>query len=146
MKMADDDECEVVVSNGQVFVERRGGDFGGDPNSILQNVEQTCSKIMIPSMAESAVSAMTKSDPHPDVIFSTLKEVSDAVERGEHQQQHHQHDEHDHDHDEHEEEDGIVIKSELSQVNVPKWNLIYFFSWQSFLFLLFLLFRKFLSS
>ena len=130
--MADDDECDVVVSNGEVYVERR--DFSNNPSSILQNVEQTCNKIMIPSMAQSAVSAMSKlsgSDPHPDVIFSTLKEVVSDAE--------HEHQQHDDDHDDH--EDSIVIKSSddddkrvvrLSQVSnggpqgqtrVVKWTL-----------------------
>ena len=69
--MADDNDCDVV-SNGEVF-----GDVESDPNSILQNVEQTCSKILIPSMAQSSMSKLSGSDRDvgPDVIFSTLKEV-----------------------------------------------------------------------
>ena len=77
--MADGTVCDAS-SNGEVF-----DDVESDPNFILQNVEQACNKILIPSMAQSAMSKLSTSEQdneETDVIF-TLKaeDVDDASEQ-----------------------------------------------------------------
>lgn len=64
--MADDTDCDVG-SNGEVF-----DDVESDPASILQNVEQACNKILIPSMAQSSMSKLVSQDQDSegnDAIF-----------------------------------------------------------------------------
>lgn len=121
--MADDSNCDVV-SNGEVF-----DDDESDPNTILTNVDQTCTKILIPSMAQSSMSKLAGSDRDvgPDVIFSTLKEV--VSNSPGHHHENDDDDEHDH------EGTNIVIKTDVDdkrnirlsnipgQARVVKWTL-----------------------
>lgn len=68
--MADDNECDVV-SNGEVF-----DDVDSDPGSMINNVE-SCSKILIPSMAQHSMSKLSggehEENESPDGIFQNIK-------------------------------------------------------------------------
>lgn len=73
--MADDTECDVAA-NGEVF-----GDVDSDPGSIINNVVQSCSKILIPSMAQPSMSKLSSNDEDAEVsdgIFQGMKSDDDT--------------------------------------------------------------------
>jgi helix-turn-helix, Psq domain. len=76
--MADDTDCDVA-SNGEVF-----DDVDSDPGSIINNVVQSCSKILIPSMAQPSISKLSSNDHDSEVadgIFQGIKSDDDVSDQ-----------------------------------------------------------------